>query len=814
MLKNYLKIAFRNLRKNKVDSFISIGGLAVGIACCILLVLYVKLEVSYNDFHENKENIYRVYNVTTNPRSGEARKSPVAPYQLAPELENTFPEFDNVIRIAGKEFQYKNEGKYISEKVYLVDPEFFSFFTFPLVEGDPNTALSNPNQVVITQPLSRKLFGDLSPIGKAIDFKINGVEKSFTISGVAKKPPINSSLEFKILMNLENFFTSEQANSNSQLKTSWNIGAFQTWVQLNGESNVSELENKFPDFVTKNYGVMAERTSQIMKLQPLEKVYFENEIGRSLFKTGNKFYTSILGGIAFIILAIAGINFISLTLSRASNRVNEIGIRVTSGAERKHISQQFFGEVFITCSLAFMLGTVLAELLIPFFQSLIQKPITIGLFQDPVLWLILISLLLLITLITGAYPAWAIPRLKNTKVNAMGKSSKKLPVIVKSLIVLQFGLSIGFLIFTITMQKQFQYILNKDLGYSPNNVIALTLNRNSDYVQKNATEFTRQIRQLNTVESASISASSFSEYVDYGLTSSNSSTTLEGFPDQAITTEAADEFYLKTLGIQLKAGEGFSSDKISDIQNGVIVNQSFVDKVGWNNPVGKIINDRNENFEGPFNGKKVIGVIEDFHYQSLSENLEPFLIQHIDAQNYTNPRTIFIKTTSDDFSKTLAQVNAQWDSFFPNEVFQYSFMDDLLQKQYEDEKRWNLIMEYASAVSILLACFGLFGLASLAAKRRKKEVAIRKVLGASITRIVQLLTKDFVLLVAVGFLIAVPVSLYFVNEWLQSFSYRIELGIGVVFISACVVFSIAILTTCWISIKSALQNPAQNLRNE
>ncbi len=814
MLKNYFKIALRNLFKNKIDSAISISGLAAGIACCILLVLFVRLELSYNNFHKNKDNIFRIYNERHDSFSGTIRKSPVNSFLLGGEVKASFPEIKAVVRLAQREIQYKEKEKFFSQTALFADENFFDLFSFRLTEGSKKNVLSTPNSIVISEGFAQSVFGNTSSIGKVLTLRMNGNEHYYTVSGIAKEVPKNSSLSFDIVLPVESVFLTENEESAKQLRESWFVGSFQTWVLLNSKTEKTALEAKFPQFVETHYGAMARRMKQVMKLQPLTEVYFNNGIGGYLFKTGNRLYTFILGGIALVILAIAGINFISLTLSRAANRANEIGIRVTSGAEKKHISQQFFGEVFITCFIAFLIGIVLSELLVPYFQQAIQKPISVGLLQDPLLWIVLGGLLVLITLITGSYPALAIPRLQKSGIGTTGRSAQKTPLIVKTLIVIQFGLSIGFLIFTVTMQQQFQYMLTKDLGYEPEQIISISLDENSDILKKNAAEFARQARLMTSVSNASVSASYFSKYVESGLASMMSATNLEGFPNNGIVVEAADEHFINTMGIKIFEGENFTSDKLSDIKKGVIINKTFAEYAGWENPVGKVIEDKSKNFNGPYDGYKVLAVVEDFHYASFFNSIDPMLITHIENKDYNEPSTIYVKTSNANFSETINDLRLLWNDLFPSEVFEYHFMNNLLQRQYEDEQRWNLIMKLATGISILLACFGLFGLASLASQRRNKEISIRKVMGASVANLVQLLTKDFIKLVVIGFVLAVPAAYYFVDKWLQAFTYKIDLGVEIFLVAGISALAIAVFTISWQSVKAALQNPVENLRNE
>lgn len=557
---------------------------------------------------------------------------------------------------------------------------------------------------------------------------------------------------------------------------------------------------------------MAETLNQTLWLQPMDQVYFNQEVVQTaVTEQGNVLYSLVLAGIALVVLAIACINFMSLTLSRASARANEIGIRKVVGARRSQLGQQFLGEVFITCGFAFLLGIVLAELLVPFFQQIVQKPVNLGLFHDPLLWFLLGGILLVTTLLTGGYPVFVISGRKGSGIFTSRQSAERIPGFVRGLIVVQFAMAIAFLAATFIMQQQLHYLFSRDLGFSPENVIAVEVGGMDPHRGEEIyNRYGQEARRLAGVEYVSGSSSRFG-YSSF--TSISFGTRLDGFGG-SIRAEVADEHFLETMGIELIKGRNFSPERRSDINEGIIVNTSFVEVMGWEEPVGQVLSEDYINGFFHNNHKRVIGVIGDYHYRPLYYNLEPLVFMHRDVEEDNGVNTMLIRIKDGMISQTLNQLSELWDDMFPNETFAYFFVDDRVHRQYEQEQRWSRIMQAASTTAILLACFGLFGLAALAAQRRTKEIGIRKVLGATIANIVGLLNKDFLKLVLLGFVIAVPVAWYVMHQWLADFAYRIKIGAGIFVLAGGAALLIALLTVSWQSIRAALANPVKSLRTE
>tara|TARA_R110001599_G_scaffold1889_3_gene9607 strand:+ start:79010 stop:81358 length:2349 start_codon:yes stop_codon:yes gene_type:complete len=782
--------------------------------------MYVRFEWSYDNFHTDKNSIYRLTEQTVNSRNNQIRHSTIHSYPQSIALEEEFPEIKTLINISGGSAQFLKDGKYILEPIKFADPEFLSEFTFPLIFGDSKTALSNLDNIVITESAAKKYFGKTNAVGELMTIRLRDKPKDFMVSGIAKDVPANSSILFNFLLPFENQISSASAKEQKTLRESWYIGFLETWITLKEDATKEELEAKFPAFLERHYGSSWVERDQIKyELQPLSEVYFNEDYRSAITQSSNKTYSLILGSIALVILLIAGINFMSLTLSRNTSRHHEIGIRKTVGAVRHQIKFQIIGEVFITCSFAIILGIVLAELLAPYSGVLFQKELDLSLLSDPVLWISVLGLLIILTLITSLYPALKISGKNATSLFSDDRTAQKIPMLIKGLIVVQFGLAITLMIGTYVMQGQINFILNKDLGFNPENVVAVEINSELQNALKIGQLYSEEAQRIPGILSTSVTAGEYRDYseygvVDIGMAQMRSATTLSQLGD-GIPSEAVDAQYLETMDIELLTGVNFSKQANTSPSDEIIVNQAFVDAMGWDNPIGQVLEDKPENqgWVGPFDGKKVIGVIENYHFKSLYDPLKPMALQHIETVE-RNPGTILIRLSSDRMPETISNLKSLWNSIAGQEAFNLSFMDDMVQHQYNEEIRWNRIIRISSMTSILLACFGLFGLSALVAQRRIKEIGIRKVFGASIKNILVLISKDFVLLVVCGFAISAPVAWYLSNQWLTGFSYKIDLGVLPFLYGGLTVLLIALTTVSWQSVKAALQNPVENLRNE
>ncbi|MEX2601796.1 MAG: ABC transporter permease [Balneolaceae bacterium] len=826
MFKNYLKIAFRNLWKHKIDSAISIGGLAVGLACCILLLFYVRFEWTFDNFHENEEQIYRITDQTqsSDPDTGEIqiRKSVIHPYPLGAALESSFPGIDQLVQISNGQIYLREGEEFVTQRATFATPGFFRMFTFPLLYGDKETALSDPGNIVLTEETALRLFGSRQVVGETVVVRLHQDLYTLTVSGVAETVPANSSIRFEMVLPFENFFRNEHPDQQETMRESWWVGFSETWLTLKEGTSPEHLKAVFPSLLTTHFGEMAERQNMELGLQALNEVYFDQDYSSAITGSTNRLYSMILAGIALVILAIAGMNFMSLSLTRAWRRGHEMGIRKAAGAHARQIRFQLLGEVAVTCGIAFLLGMVIAEIANPLFQQITGRTFRVDVMNDPMLWLWLAGMVLLVTLITGGYPALKMSRRKASLLFSSRQSAARIPRFVNGLICLQFVLAIVFIIVTFTMNRQMRYVLNKDLGFSAEQVIAIEVNIEGEDASRVAGLFSEQARMLPDVAQVSVIGSTYRSFPDHvpfqrgygiGMGTWQTSTTLPGFENGIITFEIVDEHYLETLGIELLSGRNFSSDRPGDLGNGVLVNQTFAEVMGWEHPVGEVLDDKAEGWTPSLDGKEVIGVVGDFHFKPLFEQMRPIVLQHLQTRDIP-PQTILVKTGSVSLSEAVNRLTDLWNRIAPEEAFNYHFLDELVALQYLEEQRWESIMRFSTFMAVALACFGLFGLAALVAQGRTKEIGIRKILGAGVAQIVALLNKDFLKLVFAGFVIAIPIAWYVMNRWLEDFAYRIEIGPGVFLLAGAVAVLIAFATVSWQSVRAAVADPVDSLRTE
>jgi len=801
MIKNYIKIAFRNLKNNKVDSSISIGGLAIGIACCLLLITFVRFEWSFDEFHKKGDRIFMVYSSYENSNTGEISKNSPTPYPLASFLESNVPEFEQVIRYRSEGAEVKIENQYILQRnIVQAEPEFLQMFSFPLIKGNPKTALDSPNKIVLTQHKARQIFGTRDVIGKTVTLKGRGKEELFTVTGVLENIPSTSSFDFEYILPFEN----NLMRMREDMRQNWFVAGSETYVMLNENVDAVEVEKKLQqnlgDAVPEAY-----RERNTMHLLSLQEMYLSPELSSHSRKSSNPLYSWILACVAFVVLIIAAINFMSLTLSRASRRSGEISIRKVVGAARDDLGVQFIGEAFLICLIAFVLGGVVAELAMPWFSALIDKPLSLNLLNTPVSWAVVFLLLVMATLITGVYPAWVLARQKIVTGLVSRTTSGKTPVVVKGLVVVQFALAITFLSSAYIMYSQMSFISTKDLGFNPENLVDIEMSlTNPEKGAKIFNTYSRQAMQLSGVQSVT------SIYGQLGNSSMSTSLVTDSLRT-SVNVEIIDEHFIETMQIDLIEGRSFTEERPSDFKNGVLLNREAVEMFGWQNPIEKKI--RQSKYKTFLDGKEVIGVVENYHYRPLYYQVKPLIFVHRSVEGYG---TVYMRTriAENRTAKTINKLKSIWQEMDLAQPFNYSFVNNLVDQQYENQQRWKNIIQLASVVAIAIACFGLFGLISLAAQRRIKEIGIRKVFGATVSNIVTLLSKDFLKLVALGFVIAVPIAWYAMHQWLADFAYRIEIRVGVFLIAGGAAFLIALLTVSWQSARAALANPAESLRSE
>ncbi len=802
MFSSYIRISLRNLSKQKLYSFINIFGLAVAIAFCILIILFVRDEVTHDSFHEKADRLYRV-NILSKKDDGSLSTSMVTPPPLGPAFQEEFPEIAHMSRFIKRGDVVNYQGQSSRESIALADPDFFKMFSFKLEKGDPQAVLINRDSVVLREEVARRYFGNENPVGKVLSIKMGSQFFDFVVSGIAQNIPQNSSITFDFLVpydRVRDYIPERYLNQWTGFTTS-------TFIELQKEVPAVELINKFPAFVRRHLGEIVEKAAggdfsafQI-KLQPLQKIYLSTEGSSFYMASSNPLYSYILSGIALLILFIAAINYMNLAIARYATRLKEIGMRKVLGADRKKLMHQFFGESIFFSFISLCMGIALAELLLPAFNHFVGKKLAIGYFSNWTTMTLIIGLMFVVGLVSGSYPALFLSRFRpadvlRSQLRIGGKSNFS-----RWLVVVQFTLSIFLIISTIIMSHQLTYMKKRDLGIQGEQVVVISTQGSPQGTQL-VDRFRNILSSHSDILSISGSCMALGNEGTYAVSpvrAQNSETMAHYF--------FIDLDFLKTVGVDVVEGRDFSRAYTSDPKESVIVNETLVKEMGWDSALGKQI----RTFMGRREPLTVIGVARDFHFESLHAQIRP-------AVFYIEPRNqlefVYAKISPDDIPGTLRLLEETWRQGSPSLPFMYTFLDEQFQRLYLVEERWNSIVGYASVFAIVISCLGLFGLSALAIARRTKEIGIRKVLGASISGLARMVSLDFLKLVFFANIIAWPLSYYVMNRWLQNFAFRIDVKIWIFLLAAILSGGIAVLTLSTQAIKAAVADPVESLRFE
>lgn len=810
MIKNYIKIAFRNLRKQKLYSLINILGLSVGLAFCVLVLLFINDELTYDQFHENRDRIYRLYRQPL-VSDGSMDKDLYMPIPAGPAFKSDFPQVEEYVRLTpfGTNI-VRQDGQLFEQSGFaFADPSVFEVFSFPLLYGDSGSSLDNPNSVVLSKEAAGKYFGTANPIGKQLSIRLNSQFYEFEVTGVLESIPHNSSIQFDVVLPHQKLMQVFEAYS--RVENRWDATRLITYVMLREKDDVNQIRERLPEFMTSHMGdifdemrangtLKTEGPPSIYQLQPLREVHLDPSIPGGFTEPGNTVYSYILGGIALAVLLIACINFTLLAIGRSVRRAREVGLRKVIGAQRAQLMVQFWGEALLLTLIAFLLGFGLAEAVIPLFNELAGKELhLITAFENVAVAGILGVLFVLTGIIAGSYPALLLSSFKpidslKDKLH-MGGSNRY----SKSLIVVQFSLSVFLIIATLVMADQLNYMQNKNLGFKGDQVVVIPANGTDG--ERMLQLYRDELGDETNITDISGANVSFAT----GLWR-------RGFRFNGELHQAAvfrvDHNYIETLKMEISKGRDFNPSLASDSTRSIIVNQTFVDELGLGeDPVGKVF----PIDWGWMVNPVIIGVVKDFNYQSLENEVAPAIM-------YMNPRdpilNMLVRIRPENMSATIEQLRSTWSQVTNEVPFSYSFLDEDMDQLYRSEQRWSRIIGYGSFFAIFIACLGLFGLAGITAIKRQKEIGIRKVLGATVSRIVLLLTKDFALLVSISFVLAVPAAWFVMQEWLQNFAHRIDISPVIILISGGSALFIAVVTVCWQALRVALMNPVKSLRNE
>ena len=800
MFCNYFKTAWRNLSRNKIFSAIKILGLSIGLTVCMLIFLYTKDEISYDQFQENKAQLYRIiqhWQMGKDPAQTIGITNGIMGESFAKEI----PEVQQFVRVNGEAVTVKKNNDVLTENPLFVDDNFFSVFTFPLIEGNKRTALSDPHSVVLSKDMAKKYFGTIDVTGKIMQLKLDTAFENFTITGIAENSPQNSTIKADMFLPYKYF---ENYNSN----TDWIGGSLNTFLLLSQTADIKTVENKMQALFDKNtkdkIAKAAQEQNMTIKiklgLQRLTDIHLSTEAGpdNGMSDGSNPVYSYILTSIAIFILIIACINFINLAIAQSLKRSKEIGIRKVIGSTRKQLIKQFLTESFLVSLIAFMIGIVLTVSILPFFNELANKKLSLSYLTDWYLYAGYFLLLLITSFISGFYPSLVLSAFQPVKVLYNKQKLLSRNYLTKGLIVLQFALAIFLIIGTIAINSQLNFLLHADLGYDSRNLVKMDIpiNKTSDQLPA---IFKNEL--LNKPGIISVAARNRGRNI--------SGAKLDG-REIEIEYSKVDDKYLSTFKIPLIAGRNFSPDYPSDSVNSVIVNESFIKEAGWkmNNAIGKTFG-----FGESHENKKVtvVGIVKDYHFLSLKDKIKPAVFSMEPSFNFGE---IWVKIKPTDVPQTLALLQNTYKKILPYYPYSYQFMDDINAKNYETEAKWKQIISIASSLFIFISCIGLLGLIMLSIEQRTKEIGIRKVLGAAISKIIVLISREFIILISIAFLIAVPVAYYFINKWLQNFAYRISIGWWMFALAGILIITVAMITISFQAIKAALANPVKSLRTE
>ena len=806
MIEHYLKIALRNLIRSKGFSFINIFGLATGLTTCMLIMLYVVDESSYDKHHTDGPRLYRIASEVKD------EKWVAAPAPMAEALKRDFPEVEKsarLLRFPGAEkmlLKYEqNHKQFFETNAYYVDAGFFHLFSYDLKFGDIRTALNGPNTIVISEEVATKFFGNENPVDNVLKVGLPFGEFNYTIKGVFRNSDNKSHIPANLFLSMVNDDVGGWVN----LQTKWATNSiFHTYLKLKEGSDASAFENKLQDFLNRNGGeeFKAAGFEKRLFIQPVEDIYLHSDYGYEVAANGNIKHLYIFASIAAFVLLIACINFMNLSTARSEKRAKEVGIRKVNGTNRSSLVGQFLGESLLMSGLALVLTIVMIQLCIPAFNDLTDKKLS--LIQSPNIFIWLTSITVLTGFLAGLYPAFYLSSFKPISVLKGGtRSTMSAVTIRKGLVVFQFSISIALILGAIVIGQQMSFMSNHDLGFDKSQKIILPIQTS----EANANINTLKNELLNNAQVISVGKGGTYpgiESVTSMLFYAEGKTATENVEIQTIYAEPG---YIKTLAIELLQGREFAQEFMND-QGGLILNEAAISQLGYtmDNATGKKVYFE---FQNATQSMNIIGVVKDYHFQGLQQKIKPLaLTVHPVFSGPTSYLIVDVKRSR--YADLIATLKKTWSKINPNSPFAYSFLDQDFQKNYKKEERTSQLIQYFTLIAIVIACLGLFGLATFTAEQRIKEIGVRKVLGASVSQVVTLLSKDFMKLVMISIVLSSPIAYYLMNKWLQAFAYRIEMRWWVFVVAGAGAVLIALLTISIQAIKSALMNPVRSLRSE
>ncbi|GAB3489543.1 ABC transporter permease [Spirosoma knui] len=794
MLYSYLKIALRNLWRSSMYSLLNIGGLAMGIACCLLIALYVYDEWTFDRFHRHADTIYRV--VEKQPQAGEIYDVAVTPGPLAPTIKADFPEVVQVGRI-GKWSGLMKYGKQVFEEgnLFFADNGLLQMFDFPLIRGNGATALTRPDELLLTESTARKYFGtnwQQNPKVIGATLRLNN-ERDYQVVGVLQDIPANSHLQFDMLLSFKNVELFDKWGY------AWGSNNYHTYVQVTPSTDPASFGQKIKGQYMR-YG----KTETTLALQPLIDIHLYSNFAFNTDwgKHSDIFYVKLFSTVGLIVLLIACVNFINLSTARSTRRAKEVGVRKTIGANRQHLIFQFLGESFLLTGLAILVALLFANALMPVFNQLSGKNLTLDFTAFP-FWSVLMGLTLFVGLLSGLYPAFLLSSFQPTSVlkGVFGNAKHTYrQAFRQALVVGQFTFSIALIICTAFIYNQLQYMQRKNLGFDKSQLLYVGM---GGALRGKVIDFKKELLRQSAIEAA---AATTATLVDVGNSSNINWEGQQPKDEFLITQMNVDPDFLSTVGMKLERGANFREKSAKDTSATYLINETAARRMGYTaeSAIGKRVE---------FWGTKgrIAGVVRDFHFRPLNVAIEPFIFRYAPDNPYFQ---MLVKTRAGQAQQAIQAISRLYKQYEKEAPLQYGFVDQELDKQYRREQRTGQIVLYFSGLAILISCLGLFGLAAFTAEQRTKEIGVRKVLGASVSSIVGLLSKDFVKLVIIAIAIASPLAWYATHRWLQAFAYKVDISWWVFAATGCLAVGIAVLTIGFQSLKAAMANPVKSLRTE
>ncbi len=792
MFRNYFKIAWRNLIRSKVFSFINIFGLTIGITVCMMIYLFIMSEFNVDVFHKNKDRIYRVMRGAAIDEK--TMRVAFLSGQHAPALLNDFSgQIVRAVRVSQNDNIFSVGSKLFHEKKELdVDPGFFSLFSFPLIKGTPATVLKELNSVVLTESTAKKYFGSVdNAMGNIIT--LNN-ETPLKVTGIAKDVPAGSHLTFDIVTSLERY-------RDAPWMTTWVNNGVYTYIQLAPNISQSHIEKQFPAFVEKYLGSEMRKYGfkWSLSLTPLKDVYFDST-ARDNVRHGDKTTVYIFLSIAILILLIACINFMNLSTIRSVERSKEVGLRKTLGAMKKNLIWQFIGESVLLTTISCLLAVGLLLLAMPWYNQVLGYSLNVN-WNDAYIYLFFIGIIIVVGFIAGSYPAFVLSAF--SPIQALkgklrwGKSGASFR---KALVVVQFSISVFLIVGTVVITKQMSYVKNRQLGYDKEQTVIVPVDNR--HIYENLNVFKTGLQNQSAVHAVSAMSGEPGGFFDGQMFE------VEGHPERLnARTEFADFEFVKTLGLKIIAGRDFTAGFSTDTTEAVLINKTAATKFGWTpqQAIGKWI----FNTVRDSNKRRVIGVVDDFNFQSLKHDIEALIISPAEDR-----RQILVKLKPGNLKAGMALIQNAYSKAAPSYPFEYKFLDQQFGEMYEKDIRQQTILSVFAGLAIFVASLGLFGLASFTANKRFKEIGVRKVLGSSVEGIVILLSKDLLKPVFIATCIALPAGYWVLNKWLQNFAFRTELSWWVFVLAASITFGLALITVCIKAVKAAMENPVKSLKAE